>query len=266
MKRTLVLGFITIILLSACGREREESIVARVNDDVLMMEEFKALFSGMEWENMSSDEKRERINEWVNITLLAQEADRRKLSQQKKIVMRVEIAEKNVKSNAVLAQEMSFIELSEDDLFNYYKMHKTKFQKQYKQFNVQRIFIREKTKLDSVLTLMNRGLSFNEAAKKYSEEKSSENSGFIGFMGEKNMDRRMWEVLSSLKPWYYKTVELEEGFYIVRHYEERTVYEDKPFTEVKEDIRNIVQEEKRKEIFNNLIYELREKADLLIIF
>ena len=167
-----ILIFITVLSCNYQQKEEiEENIVAKVNNDFLTLEELRSNFTEERWNELTLDEKREFINDWIQLSLLAQESERLKLDKRMEIKSRIKTAEKTVKSNALIAQKISEIVITEDDLFNYYKLHKSKFQKKTKEFRVQRIFIKRKSKLDSVLVYIKNGLPFTEAAKMYSEEK-----------------------------------------------------------------------------------------------
>ncbi len=251
------------ILLLSCVHQEDEGIIAQVNDDKLTIEELKANFTDDEWENFPNEEKHEFVQDWIQLTLLSQEADKLGLSELPQIKAKIETAEKSVKSNTLLAQKLSEIKISEEDLFNYYKLHKSKYQKSHQEYKVQRILITDELKLGEIKYEI-KNSSFAEAAKKYSEEKAGENGGYIGFVSEKSTNNNIWNALRSLQKHRYKTVETNQGYFILRYYDTRTVYEEKPFLEVSNSIRKIVLENRKDEVFNNLIEELKKKSEISI--
>ena len=255
--------FLIPILLFSCIQQEDEGIIAQVNDDKLSVEELKANFSDNEWGNLTNEEKHEFVQDWIRLTLLSQEADKLGLSELPQIKSKIETAEKSVKSNTLLAQKLNEIKISEDDLFNYYKLHKSKFQKSHKEYKVQRIFITDESKLGEAIDEI-KNSSFAEAAKKYSQESASENGGYIGFISQKTAGKNIWNALTSLQKHRYKTIEISQGYYILRFYDTRTVYEEKTFLEVSDSIRKVVLENRKDEIFNNLIKELKKKSEISI--
>ncbi len=261
MKKIWIL-LIPVLILS-CIQQEEEDIVAQVNDDKLTIEELKANFSGDEWEILTKEKKHEFVQDWIQLTLLSQEADKLGISELPRIKSRIETAEKSVKSNTLLAQKLSEIKISEDDLFNYYKLHKSKFRKSHKEYKVQRIFITDESKLGEVRDEI-KSSSFAEAAKKYSEESAGKNGGYLGFISQKTTNKDIWNALKSLQKHRYKTIETSQGYYILRYYDTRTVYEEKTFLEVSDSIRKVVLENRKEEIFNNLIEELKKKSEISI--
>ena len=261
MKRLLIL--ILAITLFSCVQTEEENIVAQVNDIKLSMDEFKANFSDNEWDAITTEEKKEFIQDWVQITLLAQEADALEISQSTKIKERIKSAENNIKANALIATKLAEITVSEDELFNYYKIHKSEYRISHKEYKVQRIFTKEKAKLKGILDAIET-TSFKDAAIEFSEETAGSNGGYVGFISQKNTHKNIWNALTSLEQYYYKSVETDKGFYIVRFYDTRTVYSNKTFLEVKDEIRKTATKKKKEETYNNLIKELKGKSEITI--
>jgi len=259
----ILLIFVIFFLFLSCAEQKEE-IVATVNEEHLTLDEFRSFFSETEWNELDYETKREHINEWIKLTLLAQEVDNSELSNDPAVKERIKTAVKNVKANLLIAHKIAEIEITEDDLFNYYKLHKSKYQQKKKEFKIQRIFIKEKAKLDSVMTYLRQGEPFTDIVKKYSEETLGESGGYTGFMGEKDLDSIIWNKLNSLQKWHYTSAEVKDGYYIFRYYDTQEVVLNKEFTEVEAEIRKIVLEQKKQDVFQNIVEELKRKADISI--
>ncbi|MDP8201926.1 MAG: peptidylprolyl isomerase [Candidatus Tenebribacter burtonii] len=254
---------IIVISLFSCVQIEDEYIVAQVNDTKLTMDEFKANFSNNEWEILTIEEKKEFIQDWVQLTLLAQEADVLEISQSPKIKERIKSAGINIKSNALIASKLAGVKISEDELFSYYKIHKSEYQISHEEYKVQRIFTKDKEKLKEILNAI-KSTSFKDAAMEYSEEPAGKNGGYIGFISKKNAHENIWNALASLQKYYYKSVETNRGLYVLRYYDTRTVYSNKTFLEVKDEIRKTVTKKKKEDLFNNLIKELKNKSEIII--
>ena len=261
MNKFLIL--IIVIALFSCVQKEEEDIVAQVNDIKLTMDEFKANFSDYEWDILTVEEKKEFIQDWVQLTLLAQEADLLEISQSPKIEEKIKTAKNNIKANALIATKLAEISISEDELFNYYKIHKSEYKISLKEYKVQRIFTKDKAKLKGILDAI-KATSFKEAAIEYSEESSGKSGGYIGFLSEKNANENIWNALTSLQKFHYTTVETGRGFYVLRYYDTRIVKVDKTFLEVKDEIIEAVNKKKKEEVYNNLIRELKNKSEITI--
>ena len=255
--------FILMITLFSCVQTEEEDIVAQVDDIKLTMDEFRANFSDDDWEMITIEKKKEFIQDWVQLTLLSQEADLLEISQSPKIEERIKSANINIKSNALIAIKLAEITISEDELFNYYKIHKSEYKISTKEYKVQRIFTKDKEKLKGILDAI-KITSFKDAAIEYSEETAGRNGGYIGFLSQKNANENIWNALSSLQKYHYKSVETNRGFYVLRYYDTRIVKTNKTFLEVKNEIIKAVDKKKKEEVYNNLIKDLKNKSEITI--
>jgi len=261
MKKIIIIFFVVTLL--SCVQTEDENIVAQVNDVKLTFDDFKANFSNKDWEILTVEDKKEFIQDWVKLTLLAQEADALEISQSPKLKEKIKSAEINIKANALIASKLTNITISEDELFNYYKIHKSEYQTNHKEFKVQRIFTKERSKLNGILDAI-KTTSFKNAAILHSEEPAGKNGGYIGFLSKKNTHKNIWNTLTSLQKHYYKTVETDKGFYLIKYYDTRTVFTNKTFLEVKEEIMTKVTKKKKEEFFENLIKELKNKSEIII--
>ncbi len=257
-------SILLLMLLFACEQtDNDGYLAAQVNEEKLYMEDLKVNFTEQQWNELSLQQKEEIVQDWIRLTLLAQEAQRTGISDTPAIQNKIEIARKNILGNAVIAQRLSQIKISEEDLFNYYRMHKNQYQKSHNEYALQRIFIQDETLLDSVRTAISES-SFKAAAIIYSQEEAGKNGGFIGFVSQTDIPAKLWNVLKNLKKYHYQSVQMDSGIYIIRYYDERTVKTEKTFIEVKDEIRTRLIEEKKQEAYENLIEELKIKSEITI--
>ena len=128
---------------------------------------------------------------------------------------------------------------------------------------MQRIFTKDEAKLKGIFDAI-KNTSFKDAAIEYSEEPAGKNGGYIGFISKKNAHENIWNALISLQKHYYKSVETNRGFYVLRFYDTRIVYTNKTFLEVKDKIKETVTKKKKEDLFDNLIKELRNKSEITI--
>lgn len=260
MKKLIYL-LLFVIIVVGCYK-KEETVIASVDDENLTAESLMKNFGVESPEELSEKQVQNYIQDWIKITLLANEADRTKLSEN--LELKTETAVKKIKANAVIAQKLATANISEEELFSYYKLHKSKFKTKSKEYKVQRIFVKNENKLQDVISSLNDGMKFKEAAKLFSEETAGANGGYAGFMSEKNTEKNVWETLKSLKKWYYKSVETSKGFYVIRHYETRNIETEKTFVDVRDEIEIKVRKNKKEELYNELIENLKASADISI--
>ena len=258
----IITFLIIIIMIFSCAK-KEEKIIAQVDNNKLLLEGFECNFDEDVWKNMKIEEKQKYIQDWIQLTLLSQEADKLKISETPEIQSKIKSAEMNIKSNALIAQRFSDITVSEEELFNYYKLHKSKFLKKSKEYKLQRIIITDDSELDMIRDEI-KNTSFDEAAEKYSEENIGRTGGFVGFISKKDVREVIWNTIIYLKKGRYKTVQIGNAFHIVRYTQNRLMAVEKNFSEVKEEIREIVMQNKKEENFKNLVEDLKTNANIII--
>ena len=260
MKRILVL-FILVLIFTGCNKDNE-IIIAKVNDKVLTANDLELNFGVKDWKILSHQEIQNYIDQWIQITLLAQEADKLHLTE--KLSSKIENAVNKIKANALIAQKLASFQISEEELFSYYKLHKSKFKTKEKEYKVQRIFVKSETKLQDVLSSLSDGMKFTEAAKLFSEEIAGENGGYVGFINKKSAEKEVWKTLQKLSKFRYKSVEIPDGFYVIRYYDSKLVETEKTFVQVKDEIESIVRKNKKEEMYNQIIEDLKMDANIII--
>lgn len=259
-----VLFFLLIFILFSCKEDNDEIIVAQVNDAKLTLQQLKGNYSELEWQNLSKLEKEKQINYWIQLTVLAQAADKEGLSQNQKIKNKIEFSKLKIKGNALISKTFNEIEISDDELLEFYNIHKNDYKTTEKQLKIQQIYSDSENKIDAVRKKILNGLQFKQAAIEFSEDKFASIGGYAGFKSENDLGKDVWDRLNKLKRYVFIKVEMDEGFYLIRHYRSQEVETFKRFLEVKEDIRQRVIENKKKEIFDNLIKDLRQKSEIKI--
>lgn len=117
--RAFVLLLACLMLFGiGCKKDKQPqgTILAQVGDDKLYEESFKSVFSEEEWASMDSETRKKYVQDWVNLTLLAQESKRAGLDNSLEVKQKLDFATKKVKANALIADRMADLEISEDAL------------------------------------------------------------------------------------------------------------------------------------------------------
>ncbi|MCF7918342.1 MAG: peptidylprolyl isomerase [Candidatus Cloacimonetes bacterium] len=260
MRKLLYLLLIIILAVSGCKAKKDMDYIARVNDEVLTLEEFKASFGEAEWKKLDDRAKEKYIDEWVNLSLLSQECDRKGLSSSPVIQERIRISAKKIKANALIASELREIPSSEEEQFSYYQLHHTEYRKKSKEYNYQRILIKDKQKLEEVADKLRSGLKFKDMAKEYSEEAAGRKGGYMGFATENSISSDIWQALESLEQYRWKSLEYKGGFMILRWYEKRELDIEMPFSDVRDEICEKLSAQNRQDKFDRLKKELEDSS------
>lgn len=254
--------------LLSCDRRRtdeEIGVIATVNDEILTEQSIIEFIGTDSFTDLPDTEKRERIDDLIKLTLLAQEAERRGVTEEREIRERISIAQKKIKANALLAMIVHDIEVTESEVFNYYQIHKSRFTGEQQEYRVQRIFLENEAVTDSVSTLIINGdITFAEAARRYSQEPAGERNGYIGYLTSDEMEPAVWNSLRNLSQWRFVRIPVSNGFYLIRYTDVRNREAERPFTEVAEQVREELLEEKRRDKVNGLIEELLGQTEIVI--
>ncbi|HRX77121.1 MAG TPA: hypothetical protein P5342_06630, partial [Candidatus Cloacimonadota bacterium] len=131
MKRVLLLLILAgIFFVSACNKNQDTSAkLAEVNGEVLTLDAFKSTFGVEEWDSLSPETRKRYVEDWVNLTLLAQETRSRGLDKELAMQQRISYATKKVKANALISASLAKLQISEDQLFSYFRIHQAEFLK-----------------------------------------------------------------------------------------------------------------------------------------
>jgi parvulin-like peptidyl-prolyl isomerase len=251
------------VLIFGCGKKKEAEVpkVASVGNDILTEEGFRATFTDEQWNSLTAEQKKKYATDWVNLTLLAQEADEQGLGSDPGVKQRVDYATKKVKANALIAQRLAAIQVSEDELFNYYRVHKAEFQSKLPEYHVQRIFVKNKATADGLLAELKNGMAFDVAVLSYSEEDVSQNFGSMGFITAAGPDSLFWRAARALKDKEPGLISTSKGWYVIRLAESREGTQDAGFEEYRDAIRDKILSERRQQVYDDLLRGIKSKHD-----
>jgi hypothetical protein len=266
MRKLLFLIAGLLLLLSGC-EEKSGTVIAEVNGEVLTLEEFQNSFTSVEYNSMTAEQKRDMVNKWVEITLLAQKADEDDFLKDNSLIkFRIANAEKKVKSNAFINKQLSTIKVSDEDLFNYYRLHQGEFSKNAKTFKIQRIFFSDQTQMMNIKSMLDAGtIKFTPAAIKFSQEEIGKFGGYLSEgVTETGAEAEIYKNIQNLKPYEYISMPYKNGFILVRYLEVTESLQDKTFEEMKPEIEKLLINEKRKDIYKNLIKDIKSESNVTI--
>jgi hypothetical protein len=263
----LILSFLLLAtFLAGCQyikKDKEKSTpLAEVNGDVLTLEGFRSTFTDEQWSNLTEEQKKQEIEDWVNITLLSQEAEAQDIDNEKSIQQRIEYARKKIKANALISKRLAGISIGEEELFNYYRLHQGDFQTKLMEYDVQRILCKDAATAGIVLKrILNDGYDFNQAVSEQSLESLREKQGRMGFVTSAGEDSLFWRAAHELKENMPGLAVIEGQNYIIRVISQREGTQDANFEEYRSEIRDILLREKKQQVYNDLVRELKMKAN-----
>lgn len=261
MKKIFVI-LILLLILFGCKKNKKEVIVASVNQEKLTMQEFKNNFTSSEWTDLSNEDKQIFIKQWIDMILLAQAAQSENLINEK-VNNKVKYSGYKIKGNLFISKSLNEIEVTEEELLEYYNININEYKTTKKELKIQQIFSKSKSKINSLKQKIWNGLSFKQVAIEFSEDKYASNGGYAGFVSENDLGKEIWNKLINTKKYVFIQAEKDDGYYLLRYYRTREIETSKSFLDVKENLKKEILKLKKEEIYDKLIRELKSKAEII---
>ncbi|MBW6513968.1 MAG: hypothetical protein K0B87_04335 [Candidatus Syntrophosphaera sp.] len=258
------------LLMPGCDKWKKDSSqltpLAEVNGEVLYQEQFRSTFSDEQWERLSPEQKKQEIEDWVNVTLLAQEAEEQNLAEELAVRQRIDYATKKIKANALISKRLANINIGEEEMFNYYRLHRNDFQSKLMEYEVQRILCPDPATPEILLRRIREGYNFNTAVLEQSQEGLKQNLGRMGFVTAAGEDSLFWRAAHELKQNEPGIANIAGMTYILRHTNQREGNQDANFSEYRNEIRAILLRDKQKQAYEDLVRELKIRTSAIYYY
>ena len=157
----------------------------------------------------------------------------------------------------------SRIEISEMEVASYYERHRKEFDRPA-QVRAWQIVVADEEEGKQILELLRDGRSFSEVAAEYSLSPDSQNGGDLGFFGRGEMPPEFDEVVFKLPVNRLSDlVKTEYGYHIFMVEEKRKASRLKK-NDAAEEIRTILEVQKKEELYLAWLQEMRAKAEIAV--
>lgn len=240
----------------------ENKIVARVNgkeisqDDVLKF--LNDIGPQVAIQFRSPEGIQKVIVELVNQELLYLDAKDNKMDEEEAFIQMLEEAKVNMLKSYALNKLISNIDATDEELEEYYQSHKEYF-KQEESLKASHILVDDESKAEDIIQEIKDGLSFEEAARKYSSCPSKDVGGDLGQFTRGQMVPEFEEAAFSMEEGAIsQPVKTQFGYHIIK-LQERIPAGIKAFNEVRKDIYRQVVALKQQERYLDKIEELKGK-------
>ncbi len=171
-----------------------------------------------------------------------------------------EVLKEDIEMNLYVSKLLeSKVEITEDDMKNYFEENKDSF-KQEEQVKARHILVEDEETAKEVRKKLDDGEDFEELAKKYSTDTGTkEKGGDLGFFSKGEMVNEFEEVAFALKVGEIsQPVKTNYGYHIIK-VEERTEAKEANYEESKDEIKEILLEEKLPTVYQSWIQEKMEE-------
>ncbi|MBC8525486.1 MAG: hypothetical protein H8D22_01245 [Candidatus Cloacimonetes bacterium] len=253
MKRisNIILLISLLFFTAECKKKAGDRIIAKVGNEKLCEHEFRSLFTEQEWLNTTDEDKNEIINEWIEITLLAKEAEKRGLDKEKDVKFNIKYCKRTILANEILADELSKIQVTEDELFNYYNLNRTLFTREVTSFKIQKFIVSNWAIADSAIKLFNSGEAFYTVAKNLG-------SGYVvKFVGKDDISNHLWNFLCGMKKWNIRIVQDKGKLNIIQLLNIKRENVPIPYNSIKDSLTKVILDNKKNTFLENALDSLK---------
>jgi len=260
---TIYMCILLTVIITSCdlaNTSKSFTVLAKVDDDILTLEEMRETFGASNWERMKTETQKEHINQWINMTLIANLAKQdEEISSNPAVKFTAKNAEKKIYTNAIIAKRLNAMKITEEELYNYYRLHQAEFVQSSREFKVQRMFFRTEEEMRRVRAMLDaRQVRFNGATEQFSQEPIGRNGGYMnGFVTQAGPDSLLWKELNKREKWAEVNMRYEGGWIIARYYDDREGSHNRSFFDVKEEIEKKMKAEKQNDLYNQILREAR---------
>ncbi len=168
MKKYIIVSLIlSLLIFTSCWKNKktqidESKIVARVNDDVLTIDDIKDSF-GPYADYLTEKQKEDYINDWIKTTLLYQEALRRHLDKDPELMKRIENMKKVILTSYLQESvAQSVPPASDSEIEDYFNKHEKEYNTK---ITISYIVVDTKEEADSIKNLLLNGARFSKIAR-----------------------------------------------------------------------------------------------------
>lgn len=241
-----------------------ETILATFSGQTITLGEFNQL-----WEEVPEDYKLQLdksmvLDQMISEKLLIQEAKNMGLEKDKDVFEQIKKMTEQILVQALIEKEiLDKITVNDEEISEYYEQNKDSFTEK-EQVHLYNILLETEEEAQDVVEQLRAGEDFNEIAKEKSTGPSATQGGDLGYLSRGTIIPEIEEVVFALElEKLSEIIKTDFGFHILK------ITEKKPETvkaleEVKEDIIQTLLPTKQKEAFENLLEELKGKAEIEI--
>lgn len=264
-------------LASAGDIQQEDAILAQVGSSSLTASYFSRMIGLMQPQaqvmfHSNPDMRKELINRWIEINLMAQEALATQLDKDPQVSIKMDEMKNRILVEALINKRIDTQSpIAEDALTSYYNKHGDEFTIG-EQIQVQHILIRvdpaanneEKQKakktIDMISQELARGESFSNLARMYSEDPGSQkNGGDLGYFVRGQMVKEFEEAAFTTAQGETSAPVLTHFGWHLIHVTDRKPPEKLAFDKVSKQIETKLKGERNEKALTELIEELKKK-------
>lgn len=224
-----------------------------VSDDLLNA--FLSQYPNVDPESIEGEQRQQLTDHVVNLTIMAQEAQRRGLHESPDTQASLALNRMQTLSDSLIRQVENEEPIDDEAI-------QAAYDERYgdtREYKARHILVEEESEAQSLIEQLNDGAEFAELATEHSTGPSGENGGDLGWFSPDQMVPPFAEAIQTIEPGNYSEapVETDFGWHVILVEDSRDS-EGPALEEVREDIVNNL----RQERVQSFVSELREEAEV----
>ena len=267
--RNLLSGLMAFLifsfLASGCGSSGKPA--ATVNGHVITVKDVEGRLASMNPSTRAlfAGQKDRLLDQMVVETVLVQEANKRGLARDPEVRRLTEEAEKQILVGRLLdiLRKEKETPVPDEQVAKFYEANKANFQ-QPESYRVSHILVADEDTAKKALDRVKAGEPFGKVAEELSLDPSKSRGGDIGFFVKGQVIPEFEEAVMKLKPGEMSgVVKTSLGYHIILLAEKKAAHE-KPLEEVRDPIRQTIQNRQAQQNMQTVVQDLRSKAQIKI--
>ena len=263
------LGFFVLILAcaaaSGCGSGGK--VAAVVNGRMITVEDVENRLSRMNSSGRTvfSEQKGRLLEQMIVETILLQEAEKRGLDRDAEVRKLLQEAHKQIMVGRLLEvlRKEKQPPITDEQMAKFYEANKSNFL-QPETYRVSHILTGDEAAAKKALERVRGGEPFAKVAEDLSTDPSKSQGGDIGFFSKGQVIPEFEEACTKLKAGEMSgVVKTPLGYHIILLTDQKAAYQ-KPLEEVRDQIRQVLQNQQGQQAVQGVVQELRSKAQVKI--
>lgn len=243
---------------TAKDADSPDTLIATVNGKTYPLDVFRLFYMERLQESRAENNaafQQQVFDEFMGLIVASQEAERRKLENDRNVVAGLQLERMKVMSNAALTAMAGELEPSKKELEDAYA--KVKEQAARTEYKARHILVKDEAEAKKLIKELDKGADFAELAKKNSTGPNGKNGGDLGWFDASQMVAPFAEAVVAMKPGTYskEPVHTQFGWHVIKLEETRKA-EPPAFEEIEPRLVALVQRQK----IGEKIAEMRNKA------
>lgn len=245
----------------------ENKVLATVNGKEITQQSVNDLLDALgpqrAMQFYSEDGRKKLLDELIKQELIYLDAINKGMDNEEDFKLQLEKTKQNLLKQYALSKLMSNIKVEEEEIVNYYNDNKEQFRTD-ESIRAKHILVSDEDSANKVLNEINDGLSFEEAAQKYSNCPSKANGGDLNYFTRGKMVPEFEEAAFKLqKGEISKPVKTQFGYHLIKVVDKKEPQISK-LEEVKDQLIQQLTAMKQSEVYTNKCNELKKVYEVKV--